>query len=76
MDKVKETCVDPSGGNRDAAPAEGDTADKYLQNNRKFVLHCFIQRPGIVTTAMEKYQFVIVYCLFLAMIKCWAPDMI
>lgn len=31
MDKVKETCIDPSGGNREAAPPKGDTADKCLQ---------------------------------------------
>jgi len=76
VDKVKETCVDPSGGNRDAAPPKGDTADKCLENNRKFVRHCFIQRLGIVTTTIEKYQFVTLYYNFLVTIKCWAPDMI
>jgi hypothetical protein len=30
VDKVKEICVDPSGGNRDAATPKGDTADKYF----------------------------------------------
>jgi hypothetical protein len=34
VDKVKETCVVPSGGNRDAASPNGDTADKCLQKNR------------------------------------------
>jgi hypothetical protein len=76
VDRVKETCVDPSGGNRDAAPPKCDTADKCSENNRKCVLHCFIQRMGIVTTTIEKYQFVILYYLFLATIKWWAPDMI
>lgn len=31
--KVKESCVEPSSGNRDAAPPKGDTADECLQNN-------------------------------------------
>jgi len=75
VDKVKETCVDLSDGNRDAAPPKGDTAYKCLLNNRNFVLHSFIQRLMIGTSTMEKYQFVIVYYFFLAMIKCWAPDM-
>jgi hypothetical protein len=31
VDKVKETCIDLSGENRDAATPKGDTADKCLQ---------------------------------------------
>lgn len=67
--KVKESCVKPSGGNREAAPPKGDTADECLQNSRQFVLHCFLQSLGIVTTSMEKYQSGNLYYLFLAMTK-------
>jgi hypothetical protein len=62
--KAKESCVEPSSGNRDAAPPKGDTADECLQNNRHFVLHSFLSL-GIVTSPMETCQPGILYYLFL-----------
>lgn len=63
MDKVKESSVVPSGGNRDVAPQKDDTADKCLQNSREFVFRCFLQSLGIVTASMEKYRSGKLYCL-------------
>ena len=44
MDEVKETCIDPSGGNRDAAPPKGDTGDKCLQ---KICTSLFYPKTGL-----------------------------
>lgn len=54
VDKVKESSVDPSRGNRDVASPKDDTADKCLQNCRKFVFQCFLQSLEIVTASMKK----------------------
>jgi hypothetical protein len=55
VETVEESCVDHAGGNREAFFPQGDTIHKSIQNNRRFVLHCFLQRLRIVNAFVERY---------------------